>query len=109
MLSAPADSRAPVLQHALLLRAPPLLSVTDAAPDVNDPDGGGGGGGGGDAPGPSCVRRPRCIWGDAVCRALLGERWSTSDEACDTDTDDVAPELRGENAAAPFVSLRVST
>ena len=51
--------------------------------------------------------RPRCIWGDAVCRALLGERWSDTGERCDSlpDLPDLAPELRGDDdAPPPYVS-----
>ena len=46
--------------------------------------------------------RPRCIWGDAVCRALLGERWSDTGERCDADgVEQLAPELQGDDEAQP--------
>lgn len=49
--------------------------------------------------------RPRCIWGDAVCRALLGERWSDTGESCDGDADLLGPELRGDDdGPPPYVS-----
>jgi hypothetical protein len=49
--------------------------------------------------------RPRCIWGDAVCRALLGERWSDTGESCDSDADLLGPELLGDDdAPPPYVS-----
>ena len=50
--------------------------------------------------------RPRCIWGDAVCRALLGERWSDTGERCDADAPELLPdELRGgDDTQPPYVS-----
>ena len=50
--------------------------------------------------------RPSCIWGDAVCRALLGERWSDTRERCNNDgAPDVLdiPELQGDGGT-PYVS-----
>ena len=47
--------------------------------------------------------RPSCIWGDAVCRALLGERWSGTREHCSTDDAPDIPELQGD-APPPYVS-----
>ena len=49
--------------------------------------------------------RPSCIWGDVVCRALLGERWSDTRERCNVDDapDLGIPELQGD-APPPYVS-----
>ena len=49
--------------------------------------------------------RPSCIWGDAVCRALLGERWSDTRESCNVDgaPELGIPELQGD-APPPYVS-----
>ena len=47
--------------------------------------------------------RPSCIWGDAVCRALLGERWSDTRERCGVDDAPDIPELQGD-APPPYVS-----
>jgi hypothetical protein len=52
--------------------------------------------------------RPSCIWGDAVCRALLGERWSDTRERCDgSDAPDLqlGPGLQGDgDAPQPYVT-----
>jgi hypothetical protein len=106
--------------HATLrsFAAPPLKAAADGAgprPGDGGPAGGDGGdnssGGGGPSDGKAGRRcRPRCIWGDAVCGALLGEYYSGAED-CDEDPkyDSLTPELRGdEQAPVPFVRKRVS-
>ena len=105
--------------RAPLLRAPSVLTVDQADPELRDPGKGagdadadvskpGGGGDGGHAGGAAvCRPKRRCIWGDAVCRALLGERWDADN--CDAAEDDeVPPELRGESdKPAPLARVRM--
>jgi hypothetical protein len=79
-----------------LLRAPPLKSAEERPP-AGDPNGDPRGGGSKGGRSASC--RQRCIWGDAVCRALLGESWGAGRaESCDDEDgqDELAPELRGD-------------
>ena len=86
--------------------APPLRALSGGADDANPPGGAGGDPNSSGAAGRTCRRR--CIWGDAVCRALLGDSWSGGVD-CDEERQ-LAPELGGDDAdtddAVPMPALR---
>ncbi len=85
----------------------PLRTAAPAPPlrDEGAPgDGGGGDGGNGSgAPVPERRCRPRCVWGEAVCRALLGDK---NGDNCEEEEEEAEtpPELRREDGKPhPFV------
>jgi hypothetical protein len=107
-----AAQRSPALlpSRFSLRRAPPLKSGVEEQPPPSDPSTGDPGGGSKGGRSSSC--RPRCIWGDAVCRALLGESWGGGSSCDDEPDEELAPELRGDGeqgAPVPIARQRVST